>query len=442
MSGAIFAISLTVVIAVIALILIVKNMLYICSANEVMIFTGGQHHYSDGKMRGYRLIKGGRALRVPLMERVDHISLSNISLDVRVSNAYCKGGIPLDVVGIANVKISSQEPWVHNAVERFMGKSRDEIRRIAQDTLEGNLRGVLSTLTPEQVNEDKISFAQSLMTEAEQDLSRLGLQLDNLKIQNVSDEKGYLNSIGRIRSAELQKRALIAEAESKSDAAIKTVQSKRGIALAEVDKDMRVARANAERRVRVAETNQTAMVGEVRSSIGAALARVTADIKVQEARIEQVRKQLEADVIQPAHSEMQASVQHAKGAAAKIVADGSATAGAMREVTDIWKKSGDNARDVFLMQKLDSVMKTLVTTIRDINIEKLTVVDAGNGNGAMGGGNLPVRLVKLNEELKAAMGVDLSDVANKVTGGARGQASSGSNGLPDVSDSAHQLGSD
>lgn len=414
MGGAILAISMIVVIAFIALALIIKNMLYICSANEVMVFTGGNTRGTDGKVRGYRLIKGGRALRIPIMERVDRISLSNISLDVRVRNAYCTGGIPLDVSGVANVKISSQEPWVHNAIERFLSKDREEIRRIAQDTLEGNLRGVLSSLTPEQVNEDKTSFAQSLMAEAEQDLSKLGLQLDNLKIQNVSDDKGYLDSIGRIRSAELQKRAVTAEAESKSDAAIKSAHSKRGIALSEIEKEMRVAKATAEKRIRVAETNQTAMVNEVRSSIGSVLARVTADIKVQEARIEQVRKQLEADVIQPASAEMEASVQRAKGAAAKIVADGDANVQALRVITTTWKKSGDHARDIFLMQKLESVMKTLITTVQDVRIEKLTVVDAGNGNGISGGSSLPVRMVKLNEELKAAMGVDLSQIVRKV----------------------------
>ena len=58
---------------------------------------------------------------------------------------------------IANVKVASEPEWVfNNAVERLLGKTEDEVRELAQDTLTGNLRGVLATLTPEAVNEDRL----------------------------------------------------------------------------------------------------------------------------------------------------------------------------------------------------------------------------------------------------------------------------------------------
>ena len=76
-------------------------------------------------------------------------------IEVSVSNAYARGGIPLTVSGVANVKIASKSPFLDNAIERFTGKSREQIIRIAKETLEGNLRGVLSQLTPEEVNQDK-----------------------------------------------------------------------------------------------------------------------------------------------------------------------------------------------------------------------------------------------------------------------------------------------
>ena len=80
-----------------------------------------------------------------------------------VSNAFSKGNIPLNVEAIANVKIASQPEWVfNNAVERLLGKTDNEIRALAQDTLTGNLRGVLATLTPEAVNEDRLGFAKAL----------------------------------------------------------------------------------------------------------------------------------------------------------------------------------------------------------------------------------------------------------------------------------------
>src|SRR3954469_8986812 len=150
-----------------------------------------------------------------------------MSIEVSVKEAYSRGGIPLNVHGIANVKISGEQPVLDNAIERFVGVDRDRIMAVAKETLEGNLRGVLATLTPEEVNEDKIKFAQSLLSEAEDDLRRIGLELDTLKIQDVSDDVGYLDSIGRRQSAEVQKRALIAEARSKSDAAVQAAHNHR-----------------------------------------------------------------------------------------------------------------------------------------------------------------------------------------------------------------------
>ena len=203
----------------IVLSMVLTRFLYICQPNEVLVFSGGQRA-SVGRKVGYRIIKGGRALRIPLLETVDSMDLTNMPIEVAVQGAYSKGGIPLNVHGIANVKIAGEQPVLDNAIERFLGVDRARIMAIAKDTLEGNLRGVLATLTPEEVNEDKIKFAQSLLAEAEDDLRQLGLELDTLKIQDVSDDVGYLDSIGRRQSAEVQKNALIAEARAKAETAV------------------------------------------------------------------------------------------------------------------------------------------------------------------------------------------------------------------------------
>ena len=77
--------------------------------------------------------------------------LESIPIELRVINAYSKGGIPLKVDAIANIKVDSTEPALGNAVERLLDKTPKEMHLIAKDTLEGNLRGVLATLTPEEV---------------------------------------------------------------------------------------------------------------------------------------------------------------------------------------------------------------------------------------------------------------------------------------------------
>ena len=141
-----------------------KSLLFTCSPNEVLIISGRARREGN-RIYGYRLVKGGYAVRWPIVERVDRMDLTNMVIDVSATNAYCKGGIPLTVQGVANVKIAGHEPVINNAIERFLGRSRDEVMRIAKATLEGSLRGILSTMTPEEsVSEQKRIKSQKTFT--------------------------------------------------------------------------------------------------------------------------------------------------------------------------------------------------------------------------------------------------------------------------------------
>ena len=183
---------------VLVAIITIKNLIVIVPPNRAAVITGRNRMLTDGQAVGYRSISGGRTLRIPIIETVQHMNLETIPIEVSVNNAFSKGNIPLSVEAIANVKIASEPEWVfNNSVERLLGKTEEEVRELAQDTLTGNLRGVLATLTPEAVNEDRLGFAKALAEDAGEDLASLGFHLDVLKIQNVSDERGYLDAIGR-----------------------------------------------------------------------------------------------------------------------------------------------------------------------------------------------------------------------------------------------------
>src|ERR687892_534894 len=161
-----------------ALVYTVRSLIVICLPNEMVVISGRRRMLEDGRDVGFRVLHGGRTLRIPVIEKVSRIDLTTIPLEVVVKNAYSKGGIPLIVRGIANVKVCAREPVAYNAVERLLDKPFDEIMQIAKDTLEGNLRGVLATLTPEEINEDRLKFAHTLIEEADEDLKKLGLELD------------------------------------------------------------------------------------------------------------------------------------------------------------------------------------------------------------------------------------------------------------------------
>ena len=357
-----------------AFILLLRQLYYICQPSEVLIFAGLRRRTGSGQTVGYRTVRGGSALRIPVLEEVMRLDLSNMIIDLRVENAYSKGGIPLNVTGVANIKISGDEPGIHNAVERLIGKNQDEIRHIAKETLEGNLRGVMSSLTPEQLNEDKVTFARTLLEEAEDDLQRLGLVLDTLQIQNISDDVRYLDSIGRKQLVELKRDSRIAEAEAKSQSAVKQAENQRITDLRRLDKDLAIATANAEKRTTDALTRRAALIAEVEASVGAELARAEAELPVQTERIKQVTEQLQADIVAPAESECQTMMAEAKGEAATIIEQGRSQADGLRDLVESLKRSGDDAKRLFLLQKLEPLLTMLSDTVQPVEVEEVSLV--------------------------------------------------------------------
>ena len=410
MSSILMGITVALVIVGIAflfvLLSVAGSLLYICEPNEVLIFSG-----RSGK-KGYRYVRGGRAWRTPLVEKVDRLDLTNMIIDLQVNGAYSKGGIPLNVQGVANIKIAGHEPVLDHAVERLMGKGRGQIMQIAKDVLEGNLRGVLAKLTPEEVNDDKLAFAENLQEEAETDLAALGLILDNMKIQNVSDDRGYLDSIGRKKSADLVKRARVAEAEAKANADVREAENRQRARLKEIFSQRDIIQAEADRRVNNAKSRAKAMVAEAEGQVKSEIARTEAAIRAAEATVEQTRRRLEADVIAPAAANMEAGIADAKGNAAQILEDGRATVTVLQEMIAVWKDAGPNARDIFLMQKMDKVMESLVSTIGAVKVDRMTMLPKTDGQDSTS-----IKAVRLVEELKAAVGVDIPQLIQQVAQG-------------------------
>ncbi|MEZ4324528.1 MAG: SPFH domain-containing protein [Polyangiales bacterium] len=394
-------------VAFMVIVFVIRNLLYVCQPNEVLVFSGTTRQSSVGEV-GYRIIKGGRAIRKPIIETVDRIDLTNMIIEVAVTNAYSKGGIPLSVNGVANIKIPGELPLLHNALERFLGRSRQEIMQIARETLEGNLRGVLATLTPEQVNQDKEAFASKLTEEAEHDLNRIGLVLDTLKIQNVSDEVGYLDAIGRMRSAHIRRDAAIAEAQAQAQAAeVKWTSQMRG-EVSKIETAIEIARKENERRIADARTRRQAVIAEQLAAVQADVATAQAEVQMQDARIAQVQLRLQADIIQPAMAQRSEAVAAAQANAVTTIEQGKATAKVLTDLARTYSGSAGSGRDVLLMQKLLPVLQQVSGTIGQIKVDRLTVIGQ-DGNTSNGGSSLAGQLVAANEQVKAAVGVDLGE---------------------------------
>ena len=191
--------------------------LYVCRPNEVLVVAGKKTRLPGKEQLNFTVIQAGRHWKIPFLQTVSRMDVRLIPIELSVTKVLSSGGIPLDVHAIANVKITSDPRYVHNAVERFLDLPPENIRQSAKQTLEGVLRGVISQLTPEQVNEDRIEFANKAIELVGEAFDKMGLHLDTLKVLKVDDEAQYLVNIGRTQIANAIRDAENAESQASQE---------------------------------------------------------------------------------------------------------------------------------------------------------------------------------------------------------------------------------
>jgi flotillin len=406
------------------LMVIYRYLLRICRPNEILIFSGRKHTTNDGRVVGYRVVFGGRGVRLPVVETVHRMDVSLISVPIAVAGAYSEGGIPLNVHAIANIKVSTDRRYIGNAIERFLGKDRTEIARVVKETLEGHLRGVLATLTPEELNEDRLKFSRQLEASSGPDLEKLGLELDVLKIQHVSDDRNYLESIGRQRIAEILRSAEVSE----SDAARAAEQSE-AAARARGEVAMTNAKASVQRkgnelRQIKAEVDAEARGEEVRAEAAGQQARAEAELALQQIRGELEQLRLAAEVTIPAEVDAQIRELAAAGQAASIAADGEAMAASLAEVASAWHDSGGRAMDMFVLQHLDQIFGDVAKAATRIKIEQVNLIDGGDGKTIPAyAAAYPATMAALFEQVTRTLGVDIAKVITGTSSTALGTTS-------------------
>ena len=408
----------SVVVAVVGIALYtIKRLMIIVPPNSAAVITGRQRKLTDGQQIGYRTVTGGRTMRVPIIEEVQWMSLGTLALEISVSDAYSKGNIPLEVKAVANLKIASAPEVVfNNAVERLLGKKLPEIEALGRETLTGNLRGVLSKLTPEEVNEDRLGFARHLSEEADHDLKKLGLQLDVLKIQHVSDRVGYLKAMGEKATAEAIRDAEIAKAQAQAETAQQQAEAKRVADVANAEAMVAISEAQNRLRVRQAELSREAEIAERVARADAERAEAQARTQLELQRVELERTRLQADVVQVAEAEREAAEARAKAAAAPILENGRAQAEALRMLLAEIDKAGETGIRVFIAEKLPALLGTALEAMKDIDIDRVTVIDSGSGHGVANATTQKVNasLVAL-QQVAGAMGLDLESFVRNLT---------------------------
>ncbi|MEM7712782.1 MAG: SPFH domain-containing protein [Cyanobacteria bacterium P01_A01_bin.68] len=409
--GGLFLTSLPIALGIFGSVLTVwflKSCLCVCKPNEVLVISGRKWKTKDGQEIGYRVLSGGRAIRVPIVEKIRRMDVTTMPVPVEVKNAYSKGGTPLNIQAIANVKLSSNPEIIGNAIERFLKSERNEILRVARETLEGNLRGVVATLTPEQVNEDRLQFAESITSDVSRDLMKLGLQIDTLKIQNVSDNVDYLNSIGRKRIAMIVRDALIAESnaireaesiEAQCQQEAEVAKTQNHIVTLEKENELREIKAKLEQKARSEEEITTATVKEKQAFF---------EQKLQQLRAELERLRLEADQVLPAKALQQAKELSAKGQASAIAENAKAAALVNEMLAQVWQETECNVSELFLIQQLETILNEAVEIPKRLYLDKINVIDSGDGKSLASLVKIyPEILNQYLESINQTLGIDV-----------------------------------
>lgn len=322
-----------VVVVIIGLIFVLGVFLALYSSrykkvgpNEVLVISGRRQTVVDPvtgekTTRNYRIVKGGGAFIWPVLERVDDLSLEIMTIDVITPKVYTVQGVPITVDGVAQVKIRGDDVSIVTAAEQVLSKTQDEIRNVALQTLEGHLRAILGTLTVEEVYKDRDAFAARVQDVAAGDLANMGLSIVSFTIKDIRDDQGYLDALGRKRTAEVKRDAQIGEAEAARDATIasasarqkgETAKYQAETRIAESEKDYQVQKADYDaqtnRKKAEAElaytlqqniTNQQVKAEEVQIEV----VQKQKQIQVQEQEVSRREKELEATVKKPAEAE-------------------------------------------------------------------------------------------------------------------------------------------
>lgn len=324
-------VAVVVVALLIALTLLSKNYIKV-SPNRAAVISGRTRKLGDGTTVGYRQVRGGATLVIPFLEKVEFLDLNVITVPLTTTRAYTGQGVPVSVKAVANVKIKGDDQSLRAAAERFLGMPQEEFHRLVFQTLEGHLRAILGTLTVEEINNDRQSFAQKLTSEAAVDLEKMGIGLDALTIQEISDEEGYLDALGKRRTAEVKRDAEIGQAEANRDSKIKASLALQEGEKVRLETEAQIAQSNRETEIQKAQVQAEIEKERATAKQAGPLAEAKAqqEVVAEEVRIERIRtqeqiavqeqevlrkeKELEATVVKQAEADRKAAVLRAQGA--------------------------------------------------------------------------------------------------------------------------------
>ncbi len=185
-----------------------------CPSNRVLVKYG-----NVGSNKAAKCIHGGATFVWPLIQDYGYLSLEPMVIEIPLSGALSQNNIRVNVPSTFTVGISTDPVLMNNAAERLLNLTTVQIREQAQDIILGQLRLVIATLSIEEINRDREKFMKLINENVDQEINKIGLELINVNIRDITDESGYIEAIGKRAAAEAVNRAKVEVAQQERDGA-------------------------------------------------------------------------------------------------------------------------------------------------------------------------------------------------------------------------------
>lgn len=287
--------ALTVVLALVVLaVLIGALMIFVqrfkkCPPNRIMVVYG-----KTSRQQRAKLVHGGATFILPFLQDFTYLSLEPMTIEIDLTSALSKKNIRVAVPSTFTIAISTEPEIMNNAAERLLGLPETEIAANARDIILGQMRLVIAMLTIEEINQDRERFLDLVNKNVNFELNKIGLEMINVNIRDISDESGYIAALGQKAAAEAINQARVDKAQAEREGAIGTATAQREmeIAVSQQKAQSQVGQKEAERnqRISVAQFEAQGVAGEAEGHRNEEVA-----IAEQTALATQSKKQAEAE---------------------------------------------------------------------------------------------------------------------------------------------------
>src|SRR5215218_4313582 len=383
--------------------------------NEVLIISGRRARRRSGANAGYRIVRGGGTFVSPFREQVQRLSLELMQFDVRTGETYSEHGVPMQVDGVCMVKVDPTDEGIQLAAEQFLSRGRDDIVRTAQQAVEGHLRSAVGAYSIEDVYRERAMLVAATKELAGPDLSKMGLEIVSLTIRQIGDKQGYLEALGRPRTAEVKRDAVRGEAEAEREARAARYTADTQIEESRRDYELQTSsftsegqRARAEADLAYdlqrAVTQQQVRAQELQVEI---VERQKA-IELMEAEVQRRVNELEAEVIEPAKSEARKIEALAEARKEELAAQGAGEADAVRlrgmaEAESMMAKAGawGQYNEAAIADRLLTILPQLAAAVSEplSKTEKIVMIGGGSNGDGIGAHRVTRDVMKIVAEL-------------------------------------------